>query len=61
MGDRPIEWRRGDFLVSTNRERLDLAAVLRLLHVTHWGQALTAEVLERALEHSVCFAVYEAA
>jgi len=59
MDDHPKEWRRGEFMVSTDRERLDLAAVLGLLRVTHWGGALSTEVLRRALDHSVCFGVYE--
>ena len=42
MDDRPIEWSRGAWVVSTSRDRLDLDAVLALLGETHWGHALTA-------------------
>jgi len=39
MDDGPIEWARGGYVVSTDRRRLDVAAVLALLRDTHWGQA----------------------
>ena len=35
-------------------------AILALLAETHWGTDLTPERLERAIEHSVCFGVYQA-
>jgi len=59
MDDRPAEWSRGAWLVSTRRDRLELDAVLTLLRATSWGCALTAERLRRAMANSVCFGVYE--
>jgi ribosomal protein S18 acetylase RimI-like enzyme len=61
MDDRPMEWSRGAWIVSTRRDRLDLDAVLALVASTHWGHALTAEGLRRAVANSVCFGVYEGA
>jgi len=61
MDDRPVEWSRGAWVVSTRRDRLDLDAVLALLGETHWGHALTAERLRTAMAHSVCFGVYDGA
>lgn len=59
MDDRPVEWSRGAWLVSTRRDRLELDAVLTLLRATSWGYALTAERLRRAMANSICFGVYE--
>jgi ribosomal protein S18 acetylase RimI-like enzyme len=59
MDDRPMEWSRGAWIVSTRRDRLDLDAVLALVASTHWGHVLTAEGLRRAVANSVCFGVYE--
>ena len=59
MDDLPVEWRREGWTVSTDRRRLDVAEVLALLVPTHWGAALTRDVLERAIANSVCFGVYE--
>ena len=58
MQDNPQQYTRGVFLISSDRTRLDLDATLRLLHSTHWGEAMTLHVLERAVANSVCFGVY---
>ena len=59
MNDRPVEERRGNLLLSTNRERIDADAVLGMLLTSHWGGAMTRPVLDRAIANSVCFGVYE--
>jgi ribosomal protein S18 acetylase RimI-like enzyme len=59
MNDEPIEWIWGEYVVSTQRARLDLGTVLALLRSTHWGQELTEAVLKRAVTNSVCFGVYQ--
>ncbi|HEU4953964.1 MAG TPA: GNAT family N-acetyltransferase [Gemmatimonadales bacterium] len=58
MDDRPVEWRRGEYAVSTHRERLDPERILALLREEHWGGSLSRPVLERAVAHSVCFGLY---
>ena len=58
MDDEIQEWRRGEYLISTDRGRLDRPAALALLNGTHWAATLTAPLLERAIDHSVCFGVY---
>ena len=59
MDDRPIKDRRGDLVLSTDRTRIDVDSVLGLLRASHWGGAMTRPVLERAIENSVCFGVYD--
>jgi N-acetylglutamate synthase-like GNAT family acetyltransferase len=59
MQDSPIEVRRGALSLFTDRRRLDHAAVLALLRTTFWGGSLTTEVLARAIDNSVCFAVFD--
>ena len=58
MHDRIIEFRRGDLILSTDRSRLDIDAVLMMLHASHWGDAVTRETLTRSVENSVCVGVY---
>lgn len=61
MNDRTITETRGDLCLSTDRSRIDVALVLGLLRESHWGGAMTTHLLERAIENSVCFGVYDAA
>jgi hypothetical protein len=58
MHDAPVEVRRGDFIISTDRARIDLDAALNILHATHWAADLTRDALTRAIANSVCFGVY---
>lgn len=59
MNDRLIEERRGSMLLSTDRARIDLDAVLAMLHDSHWGGGVTRDVLRRAVQNSLCVGVYE--
>ena len=59
MQDTPIEVRRGTLCLSTDRRRLDRSAVLALLRTAYWGGSLTLDVLNRAIDHSICFAVFD--
>ena len=59
MQDAPIEVRRGTLCLSTDRRRLDRSAVLALLRTTAWGGSLTPAILARAIENSICFAVFD--
>jgi N-acetylglutamate synthase-like GNAT family acetyltransferase len=56
MNDQPQEWRRGSQLGSTDRAKLDLDAVLALLHTTRWARYMTPDLLARAVEESLIFA-----
>ena len=57
MDDTRLEFRRGEFVVSTDRARIDPAAAMELLRSTHWAGAMTLAVLQRAMANSVCFGV----
>jgi len=58
MHDRVVEQRRGELLLSTDRARIDIDGVLDMLHRSHWGSAITRNILERAIPNSVCIGVY---
>lgn len=61
MNDRPINDTRGDLVLSTERSRIDVEVVLSMLRGSPWGGAMTRSVLDRAIDNSVCVAVYDAA
>jgi GNAT superfamily N-acetyltransferase len=54
-----MEYRRGEFLVSTDRERLNLDVVHGFLTNCYWSKGIPREVVERSIEHSLCFGIYD--
>lgn len=49
----------GDFVVTDERESLDLDFVHRFLATeSYWAEAIPREVLERAIANSLCFCVH---
>jgi GNAT superfamily N-acetyltransferase len=61
MQDEPQEWNRGEFVVSTDRRRLDLEVVHGYLRSSYWASGMPRDVLERAVENSLVFGVYDGA
>jgi ribosomal protein S18 acetylase RimI-like enzyme len=61
MNDRVIEEHRNGLILTTDRARVDLEAVLAMLLASHWGGAMTMPVLERAIANSVTFSVLDVA
>ncbi len=55
-----MEYRRDDFIISTNRERLSLNVIHSFLTNCYWAKGISREVVKRAIEHSLCFGIYEA-
>ena len=54
-----IEERRGDYLISTDPSKLDLDVIHGYLSgESYWAQGRPLDVMQRALEHSLCFGVY---
>jgi len=61
MNDRVVEEHRNGLILTTNRARVDLEAVLAMLLASHWGGAMTMPVLERAIANSVTVSVLDGA
>jgi N-acetylglutamate synthase-like GNAT family acetyltransferase len=54
-----MECRRGEFLISTSRKRLDLDVIHDFLTNCYWAKGISRETVERSIEHSLCFGIYE--
>jgi GNAT superfamily N-acetyltransferase len=52
--------RADGYEVSTDPARLDLEAVHGFLRTAYWSQGVPREVVERSLEHSIPFGLYDA-
>ena len=46
------------FEISTDRARLDVALVHEFLRTSYWAEGRQRTVVERSIEHSLCFGVY---
>jgi GNAT superfamily N-acetyltransferase len=56
-----MEWSRGGFTISTDPERLDRARIHGFLVDSYWAKAIPREVVDRSIEGSLNFGVYEGA
>ena len=59
MNDLPYERRRDDTLVSTDRSRLDVDLVHRILSATYWAAGIPRDVVERSITGSIAFGLFE--
>ena len=59
MNDPIYERRREALLVSTDRSRLDVDLIHRVLSSTYWASGMPRDVLNRSIEGSIAFGVYE--
>ena len=55
------EWRRGEYLISTDKQRVDLAVVHGYLTRSYWAEGIPREIVQRSIEHSLVFGVYKGA
>jgi GNAT superfamily N-acetyltransferase len=52
-------WERGDYLISTDRSRLDVELIHNFIsNTSYWGHGRTLEVVERSLDNSLNFGLY---
>ena len=53
------EWRRDEYVISTDRARLDVKLIHEFLSgSSYWAQGRPREAVERSIEHSLAFGVY---
>src|SRR5580693_1947730 len=54
-----VEYRRGEFLISTDRGRLSLDVVHGFLTNCYWAKGIPREVVARSIENALCFGIYD--
>ena len=54
-----VQHQRGEFLISTDRDRLDLDMIHGFLTNCYWAKGIPREVVARSIEHALCFGVYD--
>jgi GNAT superfamily N-acetyltransferase len=55
------EVERDALTISTDPSRLDLDTICAFLSRSYWAQDRTRETMQRAMEHSLCFGMYDGA
>lgn len=54
-----MEWEKGDFLISTDKNKLDLQYIHHYLSKeSYWAEGIPFETVSTAIENSVCFGIY---
>jgi GNAT superfamily N-acetyltransferase len=54
-----VEWTRGPFSISTDRERLDRALIHEVLAGSYWAKGIPREIVDRSIEGALCFGIHE--
>lgn len=52
-------WTRGDFEVSTDPAKIDIAVVHGFLTGCYWARGIPEEVVRKSIENSICYGVYK--
>ncbi len=55
----PQEYRKNGFVISTDRERLDLDVIHGFLTESYWCKGIPREVVARSIENALCFGIYK--
>lgn len=50
---------KDDFTISTDKEKIDLDYVHNFLSKTYWAENIPKETVERSINGSLCFGIYE--
>lgn len=57
-----MEWKRHEFVISTDPERLQIDVIQRFLtEESYWASSRTLEQTQTAIENSICFGLYHGA
>ncbi|HUQ84083.1 MAG TPA: GNAT family N-acetyltransferase, partial [Gemmatimonadaceae bacterium] len=54
----PVEVTRGEYVVSTDKRRIDVKAVHAFLASSYWSPDIPESVVRRAIAGSICFGIY---
>lgn len=54
-----MEWTKEVFSINTNKSKIDVAYVHRFLSSSYWAENIPFDVVQRSIDGSLCFGVYE--
>ncbi len=53
------EYRKDNYLISTNKGKLDLFVIHRFLTNSYWSKGITIDKVKNTIDGSLCFGVYD--
>jgi ribosomal protein S18 acetylase RimI-like enzyme len=56
----PAEWTQGEYTVTCDRARVDLAVVRDFLSSSYWAAGVPQSTIEKSIEHSLCLTLLAA-
>jgi len=52
------EWRKDEYLISTDKTKIDIETVHDFLSRSYWAENIPLEVVQKSIDNSLCFAIY---
>ena len=52
------EWRKDEYLLSTDKSKIEVEIVHRFLVHSYWAESIPLEVVKKSIDNSLCFAIY---
>lgn len=52
------EWTKDDYVLSTDKSKIDVAAVHHFLSHSYWAEDIPLELVRKSIDNSLCFALY---
>jgi len=53
-----MEWRNGDYTISTDKTKIDVLTVHKVLSESYWAEGIPIDLVKRSIDNSLCFGVY---
>ena len=54
-----MNWERGGYVLTDDKQRIDLDAVCALLRDTYWADQRPAAAIEKSIQNSLCFVLLQ--
>lgn len=54
-----MNWHKDAFTISTDKTKLDTDFIQQSLAGTYWAEDIPKSIVEKSIEHSLCFGIYE--
>src|SRR5262245_39162568 len=52
------EWRKDEYLLSTDKSKIDVEIVHEFLSHSYWAENIPLDVVQKSIDNSLCFALY---